>query len=60
MNASLGFASVLFTEIAQSDRWVGGRTDASYVMPQGRFLVRVTIGRPLGISRSSPSVMSNV
>ena len=39
----LGFASVLFTEVAQSDWWVGGRTDATYVMPPGKFLVRVTI-----------------
>ena len=41
--AGLGFASVLFTEVAQSDWWVGGRTDAAYVMPPGKFLVRVTI-----------------
>ena len=39
----LGFASVLFTEVAQSDWWIGGRTDATYVMPPGKFLVRVTI-----------------
>ncbi len=39
----LGFASVLFTEVAQSDWWVGGRTDATYVAPPGKFLVRVTI-----------------
>ena len=39
----LGFASVLFTEFAQSDWWVGGRTDNTYVTPPGKFLVRVTI-----------------
>ncbi len=39
----LGFASVLFTEVAPTDWWVGGRTDATYVAPPGKFLVRVTI-----------------
>jgi phenylpyruvate tautomerase PptA (4-oxalocrotonate tautomerase family) len=39
----LGFASVLFTGVAQSDWWVGGRTDAAYVAPPGKFLVRVSI-----------------
>jgi phenylpyruvate tautomerase PptA (4-oxalocrotonate tautomerase family) len=39
----LGFASVLFTEVAQSDWWVGGRSDATYVAPPGKFLARVTI-----------------
>jgi len=39
----LGFASILFTEVAQSDWWIGGRTDATYVAPPGKFLVRVTI-----------------
>ncbi|HQR53359.1 MAG TPA: tautomerase family protein [Burkholderiales bacterium] len=39
----LGFASVLFTEVAASDWWVGGRTDATHVAPPGKFLVRVTI-----------------
>jgi phenylpyruvate tautomerase PptA (4-oxalocrotonate tautomerase family) len=39
----LGFASVLFTELAQSDWWIGGRTDDTYVSPPGKFLVRVTI-----------------
>ena len=39
----LGFASILFTEVAQSDWWVGGRTDATYLTPPGKFLVRVTI-----------------
>jgi phenylpyruvate tautomerase PptA (4-oxalocrotonate tautomerase family) len=39
----LAFASVLFTEVAESDWWVGGRTDAAYFAPPGKFLVRVTI-----------------
>jgi len=39
----LGFASVLFTEVAPSDWWVGGRNDATYVAPPGKFLVRVSI-----------------
>jgi phenylpyruvate tautomerase PptA (4-oxalocrotonate tautomerase family) len=38
-----GFATVLFTEVAQSDWWVGGRTDMTYVAPPGKFLVRVSI-----------------
>lgn len=39
----LAFASVLFTEVAQGDWWVGGRTDATYVAPPGKFLVRVSV-----------------
>ena len=39
----LGFASVLFTEVAPSDWWVGGHTDDTYVSPPGKFLVRVSI-----------------
>ena len=39
----LAFASVFFTEVAQGDWWVGGRSDATYVAPPGKFLVRVSI-----------------
>ncbi len=38
-----GFASVLFTPVAETDWWVGGRTDATYVAPPGKFLARVSI-----------------
>ena len=38
-----GFATVLFTPVAEGDWWVGGRTDATYVAPPGKFLVRVAI-----------------
>jgi phenylpyruvate tautomerase PptA (4-oxalocrotonate tautomerase family) len=37
------FATVLFTEVAATDWWVGGRTDATYVAPPGKFLVRVSV-----------------
>ncbi len=39
----LAFASVLFTEVPQGDWWVGGRIDATYVAPPGKFLVRVSV-----------------
>ena len=39
----LAFASVLFTEVARGDWWVGGRSDATYLVPPGEFLVRVSI-----------------
>jgi phenylpyruvate tautomerase PptA (4-oxalocrotonate tautomerase family) len=39
----LGFASVLFAEIPANDWWVGGRTDATFVAPPGKFLVHVSI-----------------
>ncbi len=39
----LAFASVLFTEVAQGDWWVGGQSDVTYVAPPGKFLVRVSI-----------------
>lgn len=39
----LAFATVLFTEVKSGDWWVGGRTDATYVSPPGKFLVRVSI-----------------
>jgi phenylpyruvate tautomerase PptA (4-oxalocrotonate tautomerase family) len=39
----LAFATVLFTEVPAQDWWVGGRTDATYVAPPGKFLVRVDI-----------------
>jgi phenylpyruvate tautomerase PptA (4-oxalocrotonate tautomerase family) len=37
------FATVLFTEIAEENWWVGGRTDGEYVSASGKFLVHVTI-----------------
>ncbi|HUA90690.1 MAG TPA: hypothetical protein VL994_14720 [Steroidobacteraceae bacterium] len=37
------FATVVFSEVPAADWYVGGRTDASYVHPPGKFLVRVTI-----------------
>lgn len=37
------FATVLFTEVAAGDWWVGGRTDDLFVTPPGRFLVHVSI-----------------
>jgi phenylpyruvate tautomerase PptA (4-oxalocrotonate tautomerase family) len=37
------FATVLFTEVAKSDWWVGGSTDSTYVVPPGKFLVRVSV-----------------
>jgi phenylpyruvate tautomerase PptA (4-oxalocrotonate tautomerase family) len=39
----LAFATVLFTQVAAADWWVGGRTDATYVAPPGKFLVRVSV-----------------
>ncbi len=39
----LAFATVLFSEIAEADWWVGGRTDATYVAPPGKFIVRVSV-----------------
>jgi phenylpyruvate tautomerase PptA (4-oxalocrotonate tautomerase family) len=39
----LAFATVLFTQIAEADWWVGGRTDTTYVAPPGKFLVRVSV-----------------
>jgi phenylpyruvate tautomerase PptA (4-oxalocrotonate tautomerase family) len=39
----LAFATVLFTEVPESDWWVGGRTDTTYVAPPGKFLVRVSV-----------------
>lgn len=37
------FAWVLFTEMAEDDFWVGGRTDDEFVAAPGKFLVHVTI-----------------
>ena len=37
------FATVLFTERARGDWWVGGVTDDTFVSPPGRFLVHVGI-----------------
>jgi phenylpyruvate tautomerase PptA (4-oxalocrotonate tautomerase family) len=37
------FAWVCFSEVAEGDWWVGGRTDDRHVFPPGRFLVHVTI-----------------
>ena len=37
------FAWVLFTEFAEDDFWVGGRTDNEFVAAPGKFLVHVTI-----------------
>jgi phenylpyruvate tautomerase PptA (4-oxalocrotonate tautomerase family) len=37
------FATVLFTEVPTSDWWVGGHTDATFVAPPGKFLVRVSV-----------------
>ena len=34
---------MFFTEVPAGDWWVGGRTDATYVSPPGKFLVRVSI-----------------
>jgi phenylpyruvate tautomerase PptA (4-oxalocrotonate tautomerase family) len=39
----MAFAAVLFTEVPATDWWVGGRTDATYVAPPGKFLIRVDI-----------------
>jgi len=38
-----GFASVLFTPVGETDWWVGGRSDPTYVVPPGKFLARVSI-----------------
>jgi phenylpyruvate tautomerase PptA (4-oxalocrotonate tautomerase family) len=37
------FATVLFTEIAKNDWWVGGHADDEFVSASGKFLVHVTI-----------------
>jgi phenylpyruvate tautomerase PptA (4-oxalocrotonate tautomerase family) len=37
------FATVLFTEVAEDNWWVGGRTDGHFVSASGKFLVHVTI-----------------
>jgi phenylpyruvate tautomerase PptA (4-oxalocrotonate tautomerase family) len=37
------FAWVIYREINQGDWWAGGRTDAEYVAPPGKFLVEVQI-----------------
>src|SRR6202161_4671967 len=37
------FATVLFTEVAEEDWWVGGRTDGKFVSASGKFLIHVTI-----------------
>src|SRR5208282_3581082 len=37
------FAWVIYDEIKQGDWWAGGRTDAEYVAPPGKFLVDVRI-----------------
>jgi phenylpyruvate tautomerase PptA (4-oxalocrotonate tautomerase family) len=37
------FAWVFFTRFAAPDWWIGGQTDATYVSPPGKFLVRITI-----------------
>jgi phenylpyruvate tautomerase PptA (4-oxalocrotonate tautomerase family) len=37
------FATVLFTEVAEEDWWVGGRTDGEFVSASGKFLIHVTI-----------------
>ena len=42
-HGGLAFATVLFTEVAAADWWVGGRTDATYVAPPGKFLIRVSV-----------------
>jgi|SRR5271168_4351150 len=42
-SGGLAFATVLFTEVPESDWWVGGRTDSTYVAPPGKFLVRVSV-----------------
>lgn len=39
------FAWVLFTEMAEDDFWVGGRTDDEFVATPGKLLVHVTIRR---------------
>lgn len=39
----MSFATVLFSEVATSDWWVGGRTDSTYVHPPGKFLARVNV-----------------
>ena len=37
------FAWVFFTEFAEDDWWIGGRTDDEYVSPPGKFLIHVSI-----------------
>lgn len=37
------FAWVFFNAFTERDWWIGGQTDASYVSPPGKFLVRITI-----------------
>jgi phenylpyruvate tautomerase PptA (4-oxalocrotonate tautomerase family) len=37
------FAWVLFTEMADDDFWIGGRTDNEFAATREKFLVRVTI-----------------
>lgn len=37
------FAWVFFSAFATRDWWIGGQTDATYVSPPGKFLVRITI-----------------
>lgn len=39
----LAFASILFTEVAAEDWWVGGAADGSHVAAPGRLLARVSI-----------------
>ena len=38
-----GFAWVIYDEIKSGDWWAGGRTDAQYVAPPGKFLVDIRI-----------------
>ena len=42
-HGGLAFATVFFTQVPAGDWWVGGRTDAAYMSPPGKFLVRVSI-----------------
>ncbi|HWZ64860.1 MAG TPA: hypothetical protein VNX02_17715 [Steroidobacteraceae bacterium] len=42
-HGGLAFATVFFTAVPAGDWWVGGGTDATYVSPPGKFLVRVSI-----------------
>lgn len=37
------FATVLFTPSAETDWWVGGTTDDTYVSPPGKFIVHIWI-----------------
>jgi phenylpyruvate tautomerase PptA (4-oxalocrotonate tautomerase family) len=54
------FAWVIYHEIKSGDWWAGGRTDAQYVAPPGKFLVEVRIPEGYMNTTHKQEVMSGV